>query len=276
MTVIGERPSANSPRSTLVRNTATDNVGGPISEFKITENYPELAARRRTATGRSRRPGCEDLTRHILDLDPAGCGVPEHRQRAAATASASVAAAGLVGRPGCELRRRNSAAAGPARSPSTAARRPEAAGEAARRTRLRRCGPRPGSPSAVRRARRRSGVGVRLLGQPGNDAPCTQVDGSRERVDPSAYTLGYVQLTTISELANAVFGANAEATAAQAVNHQFDYAKGDCVSNTMRYGLHLRSVDLPGSFGLLRRRSRCGVRGRHGGVGCLVDARRTA
>ena len=47
-----------------------------------------------------------------------------------------------------------------------------------------------------------------------------------------AYTLGYVQLTTVSELANSVFGNNAEATAAQAINHQFDYAKGDCVSNT--------------------------------------------
>ena len=47
-----------------------------------------------------------------------------------------------------------------------------------------------------------------------------------------AYTLGYVQVTTISELAPAIFGNIAESTAAQAVNHQFDYAKGDCVSNT--------------------------------------------
>ena len=42
-----------------------------------------------------------------------------------------------------------------------------------------------------------------------------------------------MQLTTIRELANSVFGANAEATAAQAVDHQFDSAKGDCVSNTV-------------------------------------------
>ena len=34
---MGETPSANNPRTTLVRNTATDEVGGPISEFKITE-----------------------------------------------------------------------------------------------------------------------------------------------------------------------------------------------------------------------------------------------
>ena len=47
------------------------------------------------------------------------------------------------------------------------------------------------------------------------------------------YILGYVQLTTISEQANAVFGNNAEATAAQAINHQFDYAKGSCISNTV-------------------------------------------
>ncbi len=38
VTVTGERPSANNPRSTLVRNTATDVVGGPIAEFKIDEN----------------------------------------------------------------------------------------------------------------------------------------------------------------------------------------------------------------------------------------------
>ena len=61
-------------------------------------------------------------------------------------------------------------------------------------------------------------------------ADCPSVVGIAEN---PAYTLGYVQLTTISELAPAIFGQDSEATAAQAVNHQFDYAKGDCVSNTI-------------------------------------------
>jgi hypothetical protein len=40
VTVVGQTPSANNPRDTLVRNTASDNVSGAISEFKITENVP--------------------------------------------------------------------------------------------------------------------------------------------------------------------------------------------------------------------------------------------
>jgi hypothetical protein len=43
--------------------------------------------------------------------------------------------------------------------------------------------------------------------------------------------LGYVQLTTVTELANSIYGATTEATAAQALEHQFDYAKGECVGN---------------------------------------------
>ena len=45
------------------------------------------------------------------------------------------------------------------------------------------------------------------------------------------YQLGYVQLATVRELAPAIFGADAEGTAAQAVGHQFNYATGSCVSN---------------------------------------------
>ena len=49
--------------------------------------------------------------------------------------------------------------------------------------------------------------------------------------DESEYQMGYVQLTTVSELAPSVYGNNAEATAAQAVNHQFDYNHNSCISN---------------------------------------------
>ena len=75
-----------------------------------------------------------------------------------------------------------------------------------------------------------------------------------------AYTLGYVQVTTISELANSVFGADAEATAAQAVDHQFDSAKGDCVSNTIGPDFFYGSSIFLARSDLLRRRSGCGVR----------------
>jgi hypothetical protein len=59
--------------------------------------------------------------------------------------------------------------------------------------------------------------------------------------------VGYVQLTTVSEAAPAVYGADAEATSAQAVNHQFDYEIGDCISNNVgpEY-LFGPSVFLPG------------------------------
>jgi len=45
------------------------------------------------------------------------------------------------------------------------------------------------------------------------------------------FTLGYVQLTTVVELANSVFGNNADNTALQAINHQFDHSQGQCVTN---------------------------------------------
>ena len=70
----------------------------------------------------------------------------------------------------------------------------------------------------------------RFLPPPASDCPDSPADIA---FGWPAYTLGYVQLTTISELAPAVFGTIAESTAAQAVNHQFDYAKGHCVSNTI-------------------------------------------
>jgi putative cell wall-binding protein len=44
--------------------------------------------------------------------------------------------------------------------------------------------------------------------------------------------LGYVQLTTVSELANSIFGATAVDTAAEAIGHQFDYATGQCIGGT--------------------------------------------
>ena len=48
---------------------------------------------------------------------------------------------------------------------------------------------------------------------------------------PQNYILGYVQLASVRELAPAIYGAEAESTAAQAIGHQFNYATGSCVSN---------------------------------------------
>ena len=52
-----------------------------------------------------------------------------------------------------------------------------------------------------------------------------------EQSIPQNYILGYVQLASVRELAPAVYGNEAESTAAQAVGHQFNYATGSCVSN---------------------------------------------
>jgi hypothetical protein len=49
--------------------------------------------------------------------------------------------------------------------------------------------------------------------------------------DSSNLQLGYVQLTTVSELATSIYGATQVDTAAQAIGHQFDYATGTCIGN---------------------------------------------
>jgi hypothetical protein len=62
----------------------------------------------------------------------------------------------------------------------------------------------------------------------------TASDASPALTDSVPYSeqeLGYVQLTTVTELADSVFGATTDATAAQSLEHQFDYAKGECVGN---------------------------------------------
>jgi putative cell wall-binding protein len=45
--------------------------------------------------------------------------------------------------------------------------------------------------------------------------------------------LGYVQLGTVSELANAIYGAAQVDTAAAAIGHQFDYATGQCIGSDL-------------------------------------------
>jgi hypothetical protein len=62
--------------------------------------------------------------------------------------------------------------------------------------------------------------------------------GSSGPYDASdSVTLGYVQLTTISELANSIYGFSPDDTAAQAIGHQFDYTHGSCIGNYLGLGL---------------------------------------
>jgi putative cell wall-binding protein len=57
--------------------------------------------------------------------------------------------------------------------------------------------------------------------------PVTAATGGGQPTDP--LEIGYVQLSTVSELANSIYGASQVGTAAEAIGHQFNYAAGDCV-----------------------------------------------
>ena len=59
--------------------------------------------------------------------------------------------------------------------------------------------------------------------------------------------LGYVQLATVSELASAIAGATAVDTAAEAIEHQYDYTEGDCVGDAVLRRRGPGWCDLPGS-----------------------------
>ena len=70
------------------------------------------------------------------------------------------------------------------------------------------------------------------------DATGSQVTGtSGSYHDSWNITLGYVQLTTISELANSIYGYSPDDTAAEAIGHQFDYTHDSCIGNYLGLGL---------------------------------------
>lgn len=76
-------------------------------------------------------------------------------------------------------------------------------------------------------------TGIHTVSDPGGnivdqegDQPGPGIPGSNHS---SAQELGYVQLTTVSELANRIFGQTQVDTAAQAIGHQFNYAAGECI-----------------------------------------------
>jgi putative cell wall-binding protein len=237
VTVVGQTPSANNPPSPLTRNTATDFVSGPVSEFKIDDignalppNDGTLASNPMpvntfnplTHTLQASAPGGVCLVMDNgqnnslgFNLGPNGWSVTNNAGTSGFSAAAGSASVFDNGR--SVFLPVVSASNGPATWTTTGL---SIAGTA------RADGPVYAWVYWVHGTTDPE-TGVVTPPQPGCPNPAQIANGE------PAYTLGYVQVTTIRELANSVFGANAEATAAQAVDHQFDSAKGQCVSNSV-------------------------------------------
>ncbi|GMU77274.1 MAG: hypothetical protein AMXMBFR46_00750 [Acidimicrobiia bacterium] len=225
VTVTGERPSANNPRSTLVRNTATDLVGGPIAEFKIDENVASALPPWDGYTAWPPNPATEDLTRHLIDANPPGkvcLGIDNNSGNGLVFG----ATPGWSVNPGASSAGNSASAGGSA----TALRAGNTVAEL------------PVNIASNKPVTQWTTSGLSLAGLARTDGPVWAyvwwIQGEQSQCGPTSQRdinriLGYVQLATISEQADAIFGHNAESTAAQAINHQFDYAKGDCVSNTI-------------------------------------------
>ena len=236
-TVVGQTPSANNPPSPLTRSTATDLVGGPVSEFRITETGNMLPPNDGTRASNPMPVNTFNPYTHTLQASAPGgvCLVMDNGQgnslgfglgangwsvtNNAGTAGFSAAAgsASVLDAGNSVFLPVVSQSNGPATWTTTGL-----------------------TVSGLARAD--GPVYAWVYWVQGSVDPATGVVTPPAAGCPNpagiafgnpAYTLGYVQVTTIRELANSVFGANAEATAAQAVDHQFDSAKGTCVSNTV-------------------------------------------
>lgn len=214
--VVGQKPSANEPRGTLVRNTATDLVSGAIPEFKITENWVNALP-----------PAYANPTVNLLNSSAPGTvcvEIQNSNQGNALVFSKAPAWAVDVGASAAS----NSAAAGP-RSVSL-----ENGGALLNL---------PVEASSNKAPTVWTTTGLSLSGLAQADGPvwarvfwvngtedtCADALGEGQPQQARVYELGQVQLVTVSELANTVAGQTADDTAAAAVNHQFDYAKGHCV-----------------------------------------------
>jgi putative cell wall-binding protein len=235
-TVVGQTPSANNPPSALTRNTATDQVAGAISEFKITETGNMLPPNDGTRASNPMPVNTFNPITHTLQASAPGavCLVIDNGQGNSLGFGLGANGWSVTNNAGTSG---FSAAAGSA-----------AVLDAGNSIFLPVVSQSNGPATWTT-------TGLTLSGLARADGPVYAwaywVQGS---VDPetgvvtpptpgcpsvpqiannSAYTLGYVQVATIRELANSVFGADAVATAAQAVDHQFDSAKGQCVSNTV-------------------------------------------
>lgn len=242
-TVIGQTPSANNPPSKLIRSTANDFVSGPngtaISEFKITEPGNSLPPSDGTLPANPQPLNQFNPYTHTLQASAPGavCLVIDNGQ-------GNNLGLGL-GANGWSVTN-NAGTSGFSAAAGSAA---VQGGGAALKLPVTSQSNGPATWTTT---------GLTVSGQAFADGPvyawvywlngsvdpltgavtppaggCPSGADIESRAVPTAYTLGYVQIATVSELANSVFGANAEATAAQAVDHQFDSAKGACVSNTI-------------------------------------------
>jgi len=241
VTVVGQTPSAYNPPSPLTRNTATDFVSGPVSEFKIADAGNSLPPNDGTLASNPQPINTFNPLTHTLQASAPGgvCLVLDNGQHNSLnfdlgangwSVSANAGTAGFSAAAGSAVvDDNNSSVFLPVTSQSNAPATWTTSGLAVSGV-ARADGPvyawaywLQGSVDPE--------TGV-VTPPNSNSCPSATTMANPESGSP-AYTLGYVQITTIRELANSVFGANAEATAAQAVDHQFDSAKGTCVSNTV-------------------------------------------
>jgi len=255
VTVTGQRPSANNPRTTLVRDTRTDWVAGPISEFKISEDVVNALPPTDGYTPEglpvpvdenNNEIPAPDANRHLITTgggDPQGavCLKIDHSAGSNDIYFGDTLPTWGVD-PGASVTP-NSARPGPG----------QVVEEQDDLLRL----PVRDSSNATPTVWTTTGLNVEGTAYAdgpvyawvyyvyntdfGNSENTSCLDawniatqqyagqGSSENKPYLTTQLGYVQLATVSEVASSIAGATAVDTAAEAIEHQYDYAKGDCV-----------------------------------------------
>jgi len=252
-TVVGETPAANVPASGLQRNTQTDTIGGSISNFTITEGPANsLPPTNDDETSNLNPPVVQNPAlvagdNHIQDAPKPGdvCVVIDNHD-GSGIYWGNVAHSAWTVVPGASTSSYSAQAGAPSveGSNSTILQLPvtntsnvantvwTASGLSLAGTATA-DGPvwayvywiSPGSAGAADTDTCADVSPTTSLDEGGTDGFTTDADYDGD------YQLGYVQLTTVSELANSVYGADADATSTQAIEHQFNPASDSCVSN---------------------------------------------
>jgi len=234
-TILGETPSANSPSSGIPRLTGSDVVPAtPISNFQISEigdflppNNTGIVGEQTTTpvpSPTSAHPGfvclvLDNFTDQNLVFNPAGTAGVVFTASPNAGTSGYTAAAG-----GASVINGGTTLVLPVSEPSNAPTTWTASGiELA---------------TAAGDITNADGPVYAYVYYAPNSVGCPLDNLASNSVAPAVAaapvderTLGYVQLATVSELANSVYGDTADDTAAQAIGHQFNYSSGECVGN---------------------------------------------
>jgi putative cell wall-binding protein len=254
-TVVGETPAANNPRTGLVRDTSLDTISGGISNFTITEgpanSLPPTNDVQNINPGVTQNPStvvANDETESALVSGDVCVVIDNHD--GSNIKWGSVAGGAWTANPGAS-QSSFSAQAGAASVVTTTG---------GYTLQL----PVVNSSNVANTVWTAAGLNLSGLAYAdgpvwayvywisnGNDNPadpnadCSNVatttaggrdTGSRDGFTTSGsydgdFQLGYVQLATVTEQADSIFGDNADATSSQALEHQFDYAHDACVSN---------------------------------------------